>query len=76
MKDDSIDLQAFKGMMRKMKPNTSADVAVDAFNVFRSGKNIVRFLFSVIVDEIFLTLSYYILRISLYRFDSVLSCAI
>ena len=40
MGGDSLDLDGFKAMMKKLKPETTAELAVEAFEVFRSSENI------------------------------------
>ena len=42
MGGDSLDLDGFKAMMKKLKPETTAELAVEAFDVFRSSENTVR----------------------------------
>ena len=37
-----MDLDGFKAMMKKLKPETTAELAVEAFEVFRSSENTVR----------------------------------
>eukprot|EP00938_MAST-03A_sp_MAST-3A-sp1_P006135 g6135.t1 len=39
MGGDSLDLDGFKAMMKKLKPETTAELAVEAFDVFRSSEN-------------------------------------
>ena len=41
MGGDSLDLDGFKAMMKKLKPETTAELAVEAFEVFRSSENTV-----------------------------------
>ena len=41
-----MDLDAFKAMMKKLKPETTAELAVEAFEVFRSSENTVRWFLS------------------------------
>ena len=46
MGGDSLDLDAFKAMMKKLKPETTAELAVEAFEVFRSSENTVGWFLS------------------------------
>ena len=42
MGGDSLDLDGFKAMMKKLKPETTTELAIEAFEVFRSSENTVR----------------------------------
>ena len=59
MGGDSLDLDGFKAMMKKLKPETTAELAVEAFEVFRSSENTVRVGLSFFpIDSLSLDLSH------------------
>ena len=58
MGGDSLDLDGFKAMMKKLKPETTAELAVEAFEVFRSSENTVRVGLSCVPRSLSLDLSH------------------